>query len=60
MTKDRYRSIGAIIGLCLGVGLMIGLGYSGMIPGALFGAGGAVLGGISGESFFAWRNRPSG
>ncbi len=55
MSKDTYRSIGAILGLCLGLGLMIAIGWGGMIPGAVFGAGGAVAGGISGEKVFAWR-----
>ncbi len=36
---------------------MISLGFTGMIAGALFGAGGAVAGGILGENFYAWRRR---
>lgn len=57
MTVDTCRTIGSIAGLTLGIVLMVLLGYSGMIPGALFGAGGAVAGGISGEKFYAWRRR---
>ena len=57
MNEDTYRSIGAIIGLTLGLILMFALGIGGMIPGALFGAGGAVTGGICGEKLFASRSR---
>lgn len=49
MSEDLYRSMFAIIGLVLGMVLMVALGLGGMIPGALFGAGGAVLGGMTGE-----------
>lgn len=49
MTEQGYRSIFAILGLVLGLGLMVLLGLGGMIPGAVFGAGGAVVGGITGE-----------
>ena len=56
MSLDACRSIGAISGLVIGLGLMIAFGYGGMIPGFLFGAGGAVAGGISGEKFYAKRN----
>lgn len=49
MSEDVYRSMFAIIGLVLGMVLMVTLGFGGMIPGALFGAGGAVLGGMAGE-----------
>jgi len=52
MTRDSFRTIGALLGLALGVGLMILLGQSGMLAGALFGAGGCVLGGISGEKLY--------
>ncbi len=53
MNKDRCRSIGAIAGLAIGFGLMYLLGLSGIVPGALFGAGGAVTGGIVGEQIHA-------
>lgn len=49
MTEQGYRSLFAILGLGLGLGLMMLLGLGGMIPGAVFGAGGAVVGGITGE-----------
>mgnify|MGYP006266435631 CR=1 FL=1 len=55
MNEDNYRTIGAIVGMVLCLGLMFSLGIDGMLPGALFGASGAVAGGISGEKFFAWR-----
>ena len=54
MTRDASRSIGAISGLCLGLAVMFAAGIGGMIPGAIFGAGGAVVGGITGEKLFAW------
>ena len=57
MTEDLSRSIGAIAGLCLGIALMMALGFHDMVSGALFGAGGAVAGGISGEKVFAWLDR---
>lgn len=44
-----FRRFGAIGGLLLGLGLMWSLGYGGLIPGALFGATGAVAGGMTGE-----------
>ena len=56
MNEDTYRTIGAIIGLAAGIGMMITLGMSGMVPGALFGAGGAVAGGICGEKLYASRH----
>ncbi len=49
MSRDNYRTIGALIGLAVGVGLMYLLGQSGLVAGAVFGAGGCVLGGITGE-----------
>ena len=55
MTQDRYRSIGAIAGLAIGLGIMIAIGRGGMIAGFLFGAGGAVVGGIIGEKMFTRR-----
>tara|TARA_R110002049_G_scaffold2750_8_gene22295 strand:+ start:254417 stop:254587 length:171 start_codon:yes stop_codon:yes gene_type:complete len=55
MTQDGFRSIGAIAGLVIGLALMFALDFGGMIPGFLFGAGGAVIGGISGEKVFSRR-----
>lgn len=56
MTKDSYRSVGAVLGLCFGMLLMFTLGLGGVLPGAVFGAGGAVVGAIFGEKLFAWRH----
>ena len=53
MSKDTCRSMGAIIGLVSSLLLMMVLGYSGVLPGAVFGAGGAVVGGMLGETLFA-------
>ncbi|MEM9586187.1 MAG: hypothetical protein AAGA03_02805 [Planctomycetota bacterium] len=53
MSRENYRTVGAIAGLLIGLGLMWITGVSGMIPGAIFGASGAVLGGISGEQMHA-------
>ena len=49
MNRDNFRTIGAITGLVIGIGLMLLIGMAGLVPAALFGAGGAVLGGIIGE-----------
>lgn len=49
MTQQAARTIGSIIGLILAIGLMILLGLSGVVWGALFGASGAVLGSIAAE-----------
>lgn len=57
MTQDNYRTICAILGLSLGLGIMFASGWGGMIPGAIFGAGGAVTGGIIGEKLFARSQR---
>lgn len=53
MNEDSFRMIGAILGLAIGLLIMFALGIGGMVPGALFGAGGAVTGGICGEKVFA-------
>lgn len=57
MSEDNYRSIGSIMGLAAGVGLMMALGYTGIVAGAAFGAGGCVAGAIAAEKFFAWNQR---
>lgn len=49
MNRDNFRTIGAIAGLAIGIGLMTIMGMRGFVPAALFGASGAVLGGIVGE-----------
>jgi hypothetical protein len=56
MNEDAYRTIGAVTGLIAGLVLMVVLGWGGMIPGALFGAGGSVAGGICGEKLYARRH----
>ena len=56
MRRESYRSIGAIIGLAVGFALMKLVGQSGVMPGAIFGAGGALAGGIAGERVHAMRN----
>ena len=53
MSRENYRSIGAIMGLVVGILLMLGLRQGGVIPGAIFGAGGALIGGILGERVHA-------
>ncbi|QDV46692.1 hypothetical protein Enr13x_66010 [Stieleria neptunia] len=55
MSRDSYRSVGAIVGLGLGIGLMLMAGQGGVLPGAIFGAGGAMAGGILGEKIHAMR-----
>ena len=50
MSEQGYRSLFAVVGLILGILLMVGLGRGGMIWGFIFGAGGATLGGMFGET----------
>lgn len=57
MSEQVYRSFFAILGLVLGMLLMVGLGFGSMLAGAIFGAGGAVLGGITGEQIARRRAR---
>ena len=49
MSREAGRSIGALAGLAMGVAMMWAFGYGGVIPLFLFGAGGAIVGGIAGE-----------
>lgn len=49
--RERNRSLGAIIGLSIGLLLMWALGLGGVLYGFVFGAGGAVVGGITAERF---------
>ena len=60
MTEERYRSIGALVGLGLGIGLMIALGFGGIVPAAVFGAGGCVAGAIVAEKIYRWNNSRGG
>ncbi|TWU42140.1 hypothetical protein [Novipirellula artificiosorum] len=55
MNRDNYRSIGAILGITIGILAMFSLRLDGLLAGFVFGAGGAVLGGMLGERIFAWR-----
>ena len=56
MSVDNYRTICSIAGLSIGIIIMVVSGMSGLIPGFIFGAGGAVLGGIVGEKIHASKN----
>jgi hypothetical protein len=49
MTEQTFRTIGALTGLAIGIGLMVALGFRGILPSALFGAGGCVLGAMTAE-----------
>lgn len=49
MTEQSFRTIGALAGLAAGVGLMIAFGYRGVMPSAIFGATGCVLGAMAAE-----------
>jgi len=60
MTQDRYRSIGSLIGLALGIVLMLALGWSGVVPSAVLGAGGCVCGAITGERLYVWHSSRGG
>jgi hypothetical protein len=51
MTRDHFRTIGALVGLAAGIALMILLSFRGIIPAAIFGATGCVLGGMTAEAF---------
>ena len=57
MSEDTYRMICSLCGIVLGLGIMFAAGFAGMIPGAIFGAGGAVAGGIVGEKLHARSKR---
>lgn len=50
MKRETRRQIGAVSGLIVGITLMWALGFGGMIPGFIFGAGGTVAGAMLGES----------
>ena len=55
-TKQFYRSSGAILGLALGYGVMLLLGFTGMVASAVFWGMGCVLGGMAAEQLFRWNN----
>lgn len=52
MKRETFRMIGAITGLLTGFAMMYLLGMDGLVPAAVFGAGGCVLGGIGGEQVY--------
>ncbi len=54
MTEDTYRTIGALSGLGFGIGLMMSLGLAGILPSAIFGAGGCVIGAVTAERIYRW------
>jgi hypothetical protein len=49
MRTDTKRSIGAILGLSIGVSVMWMMGLGGLVYAFIFGAGGCVMGGMIGE-----------
>jgi len=54
MSEQAYRTIGAVVGLGIGYGLMTASGFAGMVALALFSGGGCVLGGMVAERVFRW------
>lgn len=56
MSRDGFRSVGAITGLVIGFLLMRSLGFGGVLMGAIFGACGALIGGMIGERVHATRS----
>ncbi len=53
MTEQSYRTIGSLLGLAIGIALMYLFDLRGIVPSALFGAGGCVTGAITAEKFYA-------
>jgi hypothetical protein len=53
MSEQTYRTIGSLLGLAIGIALMYLLGLRGIVPSALFGAGGCVAGAIIAEKLYA-------
>ena len=50
MTRETYRTIGALMGLTAGLVGCVAIGYGGqLVPGAILGAGGCVLGAMIAE-----------
>jgi hypothetical protein len=49
LSRDAGRSIGALIGLAVGILTMQAFGHGGIVHAFLYGAGGTVLGGMIGE-----------
>jgi len=55
MNEQSCRTIGAVIGLSAGYGLMRASGFSGMVASAVFWGAGCVLGGMIAERVYRWR-----
>ncbi len=58
IAKDTARRIGAISGLILGWAVMRFLGYSGVMPLAIFGASFCVVGAITAEQWHGRNRQP--
>ena len=56
ITRETFRSIGAITGLVVGFTVMKLIGQGGVLAGLVFGAGGALIGGIVGEQIYGPRD----
>lgn len=54
MNRETFRMVGALLGLAVGLITMTLLGMGGIVPAAIFGAGGCVVGGIGGERMHDW------
>jgi hypothetical protein len=54
LSEQQSRSLGAILGLSLGILLSKLLGFSGPVALAGLGAGGCVAGAIAAERMYAW------
>ena len=60
--EDIYGRVGAVIGIAIGIGILLIIGrdtfkIDPLIIGAIFGAGGAVTGGMLGETLYEMKNR---
>jgi len=49
LSRDAGRSIGALIGLAVGILMMRAFGHGGIVHAFFYGVGGTVLGGMIGE-----------
>ncbi|QDT02490.1 hypothetical protein K227x_08670 [Rubripirellula lacrimiformis] len=56
ISRDTTRRIGAVTGLVLGFVLMKTLGYSGVLPTAIFGATFCVVGAMAAERWYEARS----
>ena len=55
-SRSAARSVAAIVGLTLSLTTMWMLGLGGVGYGFLFGASGAVIGGMTGERAYDWQS----